>query len=125
MPITFQCLPVADRMVRSPGISVAGSRSSDPSPPTRIPACIEPRSPVRMPSLHALHGCGEPESGVNLFEVRHPTLILTRESVFCDFRETSRIEESYCNRRQGTDSLHLVPRVSGLPLFVRKRAQGH
>jgi hypothetical protein len=62
MPITFHCLPVADRMVRSIGIRVAGSRSSDPSPPIRIPAYIAPRSPVQMPSLHALHGCGYRES---------------------------------------------------------------
>jgi hypothetical protein len=64
---TFHCRPVTDWMVRSIGIRGAGRRSSDPSPPIRRPAGIEPRSPVRMPSLHALHGCGEPESGVNLF----------------------------------------------------------
>ena len=48
MPITFQYLAVAERMVRSISISVAGSRSSDPSPPIRIPAGIDPRSLVRM-----------------------------------------------------------------------------
>ncbi len=51
MPITFHCLPEADRMVRSIGIRVAGSRSSDPSPPIRIPAYIEPRAPVMLHSL--------------------------------------------------------------------------
>jgi hypothetical protein len=48
------------------GIRVAGSCSSDPSPPIRIPACSESRSPVLMHSLHEL------TAAVNVILQRRP-----------------------------------------------------
>jgi hypothetical protein len=45
-------------VVREFGIRVAGGLPSDPSPPIRVLAGIEPGPPVRKHSLHPLRGSG-------------------------------------------------------------------